>query len=42
MYLKADETYTFGPFNIANSVKVNDIRVKGTSGEFVFWLGIPA
>ena len=41
-FLKADETWTFGPFGPSNSVKISDIYVTGTAAEELYWYGVEA
>ena len=38
-YLAADESWTWGPN--AGTVNTNEIYVKGTAGNSLYWVGIP-
>jgi len=39
-YLKTDESWTFGPN--AGTVTPRDIWLKGTAGDVVYYMGVPA
>jgi len=38
MFLKADESWTFGPN--AGTIRPSDIWIKGTAGDVVNWVGV--
>ena len=38
-YLQADESWTWGPN--AGTINPNEIYVKGTAGDVLYWCGVP-
>ncbi len=42
IFLKAEETLTFGPFDASAFVKPSNIYVIGTATELLFWVGVRA
>lgn len=40
-HIKADESYTFGPFD-RGGVRPSQVYISGTASDILFWNGVPA